>query len=134
MAKILTIISLSFFTVFFISNVALATGILPKATGLCPDGTTNCGAYTLNDMVSVLANVATFILGIVGSLALLMFTYGGVTFLLSGGNSEKVQKGQQILIGSVIGLAIVFTSFTIITFAMSALGITDSWWVSSWFE
>jgi len=81
----------------------------------------------LNEFAQVAVNVAKWILGIVGSLALLMFVYGGITLMISGGNSEKVTQGRQIIIGAVVGLAIVFASYMIITFALKALGIEADW-------
>ena len=104
-----------------------AAGLLPDTeTGsgpTCPAGSTNCGKYTLNEMVSVAIKIANFILGIVGSLALLAFVAGGVMMMLSAGNPEWVTRGKQTIIGAVIGLAIVFTSYTIIFFIYKSLGI-----------
>jgi len=129
-------------------NLAIVTvgaaGLLPSETGTgnCPKDaqgqTANCGNYSLNDMASVSVNVAEYILGIVGSLALLAFVAGGVMMMLSAGNAEWVTRGKQAIIGAVIGLAIVFTSYTIIYFVYKSLGIaspTDSsWFTSGWFK
>ncbi len=68
------------------------------------------------------------ILGITGSLALLAFIAGGIMFLISAGSSERVTRAKQILLGAVIGLVIVFTSFMIIQFVYTALGIPGNWW------
>jgi len=95
------------------------------------------GSCSLNDFVRLFANVSQWILGIVGSLALLMFIYGGLMFIISSGNSEKVTKAKEIIIGAVIGLVIVFTSYMIIQFTMDALGIEikkGGWAVTSWFK
>jgi hypothetical protein len=89
-------------------------------------GKTDCietGDCQLNDMVKVIIKVANWILGIVGSLALLAFIYGGVMFLISGGSSERVAKAKTIIVGSVIGITIVLTSYMIINFAAQALGV-----------
>lgn len=67
--------------------------------------------------------VSDWILGIVGSLSLLMFIYGGVMFIISGGSSQRVEQGKQIIIGSIIGLTIVFASYTIIRFVFTAAGL-----------
>ncbi len=111
----------------FSFNVVLADGLLPDKESAPATGSActsdNCGNYTLNDMMQVFVNVSEWILGIVGSLALLMFIYGGVMFLISGGSAEKVTQAKQIIAGAVIGLVIVFTSYIIITFAAQALGI-----------
>jgi len=91
-----------------------------------PSGCIESGNCELNDFVIVLVRVSKIILGVVGSLALLMFIYGGVMFLISSGNSEKVTQAKQIIIGAVIGLVIVFTSYMIISFAAQALGIKEN--------
>ena len=103
----------------------------------CPDSS-NCGGYTLNDMVRVVLIISEFILGLVGSLALLAFIAGGLMWLLSSGKAELVTRGKQTIIGAVVGLAIVFTSFMIIQLVYSALGIEQAaegrWAVSTWFD
>ncbi|MDP2944461.1 MAG: pilin [bacterium] len=115
----------------FVFNISLAygQGIVPEATGnsatdVCPSGDqTYCGNYELNDFVSLAINVSKWILGIVGSLALVMFIYGGVMFLISGGGSEMVTKAKKIIVAAVIGLIIVFASFLIIKFVMGSMGL-----------
>lgn len=80
------------------------------------------GNCELSDALRVGIWVTQWILGIVGSLALLMFIYGGFTWLISGGNSKKVEQGRAIVIGAVIGLALVFASYTIVSFSLEKLG------------
>ena len=41
---------------------------------------------------TLLGNVINSVLGIIGSLALVMFIYGGATWMLSAGNQEQVTK------------------------------------------
>jgi hypothetical protein len=81
------------------------------------------GDYDLNDLVLVMVNASKYILGVVGSLALIMFVYGGFMFLISGGSSDKINKAKTILIAAVIGLVIVFASYLIIKFVLQAIGI-----------
>jgi len=115
-------------TLVSLPYLALAAGILPpESGGICPSGQEGrCGNYTLNDGVQLMVNVAQWILGIVGSLALLMFVIGGFMFLISGGNSKTVETGKNIIIGAVIGLIIVFCSYMIIKFSMAAMGLNWS--------
>jgi len=80
-----------------------------------------CGEYEISDFVMFLIKISDFILGIVGSLALLFIIYGGVLFLISGGNKDTVAKGKRAIVGAVIGLILVFLSFTIINFVMEGL-------------
>ena len=70
---------------------------------------------TPNDLIGRIINS---ILGIVGSLALLMFVYGGLTWMTSSGNPEKVKKGRDVIIWSAIGLVIVFASYGLVKFLL----------------
>lgn len=90
-----------------------------------------CGEYSLNNIVQVGVNATQILLALSGSVALLFFIYGGVTFLISGGSAEKVTKGKTIIINAVIGLIIIFASFMIIQFSMEALGATR---VGPWYQ
>lgn len=128
MKKNKLILPLLFLTLIVLSSIphpAHALQSLVSGIGCIGSGT--CG---VNDFVSLALNASKMILGISGSAALLFFVYGGVTFLISGGSQEKVTKGKQILIGSVIGLFIIFGSYTIIGFTLKAMGITNT---TKWF-
>lgn len=126
------------FLSFFLINIPLVygAGIIPKATGetapsgcvdrakeLNIDAKTYCGNYAINDFITLAINIARWILGIVGSLSLVMFIYGGFMFLISAGSSESVTKAKQIIVAAVIGLAIVFSSYLIIKFTLDSMGI-----------
>jgi hypothetical protein len=63
------------------------------------------------------------VLGIVGALALAMFVFGGFTWLTSGGSPDKIKKGKDILMWAVIGLIIIFTSYTLVDFILTAFGL-----------
>ena len=56
------------------------------------------------------------VMGIVGSLALLMFILGGLIWMTSAGSPEKVKKGRDIVIWSVLGLVVVFASYGLVSF------------------
>lgn len=90
---------------------------------------------SLDGFMQIAVAVSKWILGITGSLALLMFIYGGVMFLISSGSSEKVTQAKQIIIGAVIGLIIVFAAYTIIGFTFKAMGLEgEPWYQSGWFK
>lgn len=84
------------------------------------------GRYGLNDMLGLATWAANWILGIVGSLALLMFVYGGFILLTSAGSNEKVGEAKKTITAAVVGLVIVFGSAMIIKFVTSSLGINWS--------
>jgi hypothetical protein len=60
-------------------------------------------------------------LGIVGSIALVLFIYGGFTWMTAGGNAQRVTTGRNILLWASIGLVVIFLSFAILTFIFDAI-------------
>lgn len=115
--KIFSFLILIFSVFVCCSPVVLAGPIVPQGDAY------ESGDYELNDIMRMGLNVVDIILGVVGSLALLMFVYGGIMMLISAGNSDKVSKAKGIIIAAVIGLGIVFASYLIIEFVMGALGV-----------
>ena len=80
---------------------------------LCPTGGANCVTPQ-----SLIGRVINGVLGVVGSLALLMFVYGGFTWMLSGGNSTAIERGKNILIWAAIGLVVIFMSYALVNFVI----------------
>lgn len=82
---------------------------------------TCCGDCTLNDVPRFFIKFVGFAVGLTGSLALIMFIYGGIVFLTSGGNSERVQHGRKILTSTITAIIILLAAWTIVNFIISAL-------------
>lgn len=79
--------------------------------------------YTTSKPIPVLlGNIIQYAMGIIGSLALVMFIFGGVTWMLSAGNQERVTKGKNIIIWATMGLAIIFTAYALVRFLIDTLG------------
>ncbi len=136
------VFSISVFTVYAADPASTQPGvpILQNPSTPPPEGCTssNCGNYTLNEIVGVAIVASNFILGIVGSLALLAFIYGGVMWLISAGSAERVDIGKKAITGAVVGLVIVFTSYMIIQLVFTVLGIdagqAGKWATINWFK
>lgn len=58
----------------------------------------------------VLGNVLKTGLGIIGSITLVIFAYGGYLWLTSGGAADKIKQGKQTFIYAAVGLVIIFGS------------------------
>lgn len=78
---------------------------------------------TINDMLLVLVNVTKLMLALLGTAAFLMFVYGGVVFLTSAGNQERVTSGRRILTNAVLGILVVLVSWTVINFVVAAISL-----------
>ncbi|MCK5510817.1 hypothetical protein KAI65_04745 [Candidatus Parcubacteria bacterium] len=61
------------------------------------------------------------VLGIVGSLALVMFIYGGFVWMLAAGSNEKVQKGKDILVWATLGLVVIFSAYAVVKFVIEGI-------------
>lgn len=81
------------------------------------------GNYELDDLRNYAVYIMNLILSLVGIISLLLFVYGGVTFLLSAGNQASVKKGTDIIKAAVIGIILVFSSVLIINLFFGGLGV-----------
>lgn len=88
----------------------------------CSSGTcTLCNPLTVSTPQAFIGLAINAVLGVVGSLALLMFIYGGLTWMTSSGNEEKVKKGREIIIWSAIGLVVIFMSYALTRFLLGTI-------------
>lgn len=69
----------------------------------------------------IVGNVIKLVLGLIGSLSLLIFMYGGLTWMTSGGNSDKVKSGRDTLMWATIGLLVIFSSYTLVTYVITKI-------------
>ncbi|MDP2708784.1 MAG: pilin [bacterium] len=69
----------------------------------------------------LLGKIINSVMGVIGSLALAMFIYGGAVWMLSGGNQERVAKGKNILIWAAMGLVVIFTSYALVKFILTTI-------------
>ena len=77
---------------------------------------------TIIEVVESLTNFV-FTLGIV--LAPLVFLIGGFVFLTSGGDTNKVQKGKDIMVYAVIGFVIILLVKGLVELIKNALGVKE---------
>jgi len=74
----------------------------------------------------MVVNLSDIIIGVIGSIVLLFFVYGGVVMLTSAGNKERVTQGRRIILGALTGLAIIFFSYAIISYIATTLGVVET--------
>ena len=72
------------------------------------------GNCTLDEFVNFLTFKGQGFLAGAGTFALLMFVVGGVYWIISAGSPDKVEKGKKIMVGALIGIAIIFGAFLMI--------------------
>ena len=60
-------------------------------------------------------------IGLIGVVATVYFIYGGMVLMTSAGNSEKVQKGKNVIVYAIVGMVLTFTSWQIMMFVIEVL-------------
>ena len=65
--------------------------------------------------------VTNTILYIVGIIAVIMVIFGGIKYVVSGGDSKKVTDAKNTILYAIIGLIIAFLAYAIVNFVISAL-------------
>lgn len=77
------------------------------------------GISTINGLI---AKIIQIFLGIIGTISLVMFIYGGYQIFSALGNSGKIKTGQQTLVYATVGILVVFTSYAILQFVFNIFG------------
>lgn len=68
----------------------------------------------------VIGNIIKTGMGVIGTIALIMFIYGGILWMLSMGNAERSKKAIDILIWSALGVIVILASYAIVSFLFNA--------------
>jgi hypothetical protein len=63
----------------------------------------------------IVGNIVRAFAGIAGSIALLMFVWGGITYIMSGGVQEKVKKSKATLLNAAIGIVLILCAYTFVS-------------------
>lgn len=106
--------------------------ILPASFGLPGGGggvevVANSAQAQLQNPINVdspealIGNVIGALLALSGTIALVMFVWGGILWLTSGGNPERIEKGKNTLIWAVAGLVLIFTAYALVRVVLQAL-------------
>lgn len=111
----IVVASALFATIFFSPSAALAQDEVKLDN---PIEIKNEKGATLKDSEitpsHIIGVVIQSFLGLVGGVSLVMMVWGGFQWLTSAGNPEKVKKGTQTMIWSVIGLIIALASYLLV--------------------
>ncbi len=74
---------------------------------------------SVEGIVEFIGVVLNFVIGFSAIVAVIMIIYGGYTYIMSGGDSEKISKGGKMITAAVVGMVIVFLAKLIITFILN---------------
>jgi len=99
----------------------LATLILSAL--LLSTGTATAQEYTPpEDLVSAIDKIVNMLFTFLIIIAVVLFIYGGIVIVSSGGDAEKVTQGRNIILYAVVGLVVAFLSKAFAAFIERFLG------------
>ncbi|MFC1598450.1 hypothetical protein ACFL2U_00340 [Patescibacteria group bacterium] len=122
MKKIIKILLI--FTLILIVSLAIFE-IVQSASLTAPTGSGSGTPLTdkagTSGVRSVIGAIIKTIIGVMGAFTLLMFVFGGITMLSSGGQQDRIQQGKKTLIWGAMGLILIVFSYVLVDFVISAL-------------
>lgn len=74
----------------------------------------NIAKNTSGDLGTILSSLIKFILAITGTIAFISFSYAGVLMVTARGNEDQIKKGKDIILWSIIALAIIAGSYAVV--------------------
>jgi len=80
------------------------------------------GTNMNNNLESGVGSIIAAILGLLGTIFLVLTIYAGILWMTANGEEAKIDKAKQIISAAVIGLAIVLSAYTITYFVGNKLG------------
>ncbi len=116
------------------SLVGVTMATQPAFAGKCPDGMAR-DEYTNSiaecsvpkdeadpkALSKTIVNVINTVLGILGIIAVVVMILGGITFLTSQGDANKVQKGKNTILYGLVGLIVALLAFAIVNFVTTSV-------------
>jgi len=74
----------------------------------------------------IFTQITNTILYAVGIISILMLIYGGLRYVISGGDSKKVTDAKNTILYAIIGLIVAILSFAIVNFIINAIGTGET--------
>lgn len=81
---------------------------------------TETGLYARDPKAIILAILKTA-MGFLGLVAVVIILYGGFKWMTAAGNEEKVEEAKKLIGAGIIGLIIIITAYSIVTYVIQNL-------------
>lgn len=79
------------------------------------------GTGLQSDLTGTVAMIIKVILSLTGTIFLILMVYAGFTWMMAGGDENKIKTAKSIIKASIIGLIIVLSAYAITTFVVGGL-------------
>lgn len=98
--------------------LAAESGIKVGGTGL-KESAEEAGIKTTGTLPGIIGNIIGGILGILGTVFLLLIVIAGIRWMTAGGNEEQVISSKRTIVASFLGLVVIFLSYAFARFVAS---------------
>lgn len=122
MKRLLAFIN-TFFAYSFLADPAYAADTV---ISICPKNSTFyslCKSITTGDIGPLIQNVVVILLIIAVVIALFFLIWGGIKWILSGGDKSAVEAARGTIVAAVVGLIVAFLAFFILVIVGRIFGI-----------
>ncbi len=68
-----------------------------------------------SDLIKIARNVFNIFLAIIGSIAVLMIIWGGIIYITSSGNEQRLEQAKKVITYAIVGIIIATLSFAMIS-------------------
>lgn len=86
-----------------------------------PNALNTLYTYSTKSVYATISGIINIILGFLGTIAVLLFLFGGFKWLTSQGSSDKIDEAKKLMGAAVVGIAIIFASYAASTFIIGSL-------------
>jgi len=105
--------------------LTLAAPAFAQPVDPCPQGTGSggnfnklCSSFTADRFGAIIGTVITIILIVAVIIALFFLIWGGIKWIISGGDKTKVEAARGTIIAAIIGLVITFLTYFVINLVL----------------
>lgn len=105
-----------------VATPVVTVGAIDPLAGVCTGNSTSevCGSKD-ESAGTLIANVVSTLLFIVGALSVVMIIYSGILYAISSGDSGKVAKAKNTLTYSIVGLVVSLLAYAIVSWVLNVL-------------
>lgn len=79
------------------------------------DETDLSGVDSKKDIRDMITQIVGYILAMVGVILLVQIIFAGYSWMMSGGNEEKIKKAKGKIVNSIIGIAIIMVAYVLVS-------------------
>jgi hypothetical protein len=106
----------------FFAGHALAQEPLEEAGKAITNFSKTVGIFSpATDVRTLTGKLVLSVMGIIGSLALVIFVYGGIMWMTAGGDSAKLTKAKNAMLWASLGLVAIFLSYVVVRFIIQVV-------------